>query len=72
MATMLLERLEAAGADQDRHRAVAALVERLESWLPAEEKRLSAGRRRNSVDYQAEAEWRSLLGLYERLSAAAY
>jgi hypothetical protein len=74
MATLLQERPQApiSGADQDRCRAVAALVERLERWLPAEEKRLSAVRRRNSVDDQAEAEWKSLLRLYERLCAAAY
>ena len=57
-------------ADGRQRQALHSLVARLEVWLPAEEDRLSQARQRDLPEPTREAEWRMLLGLYERLCAA--
>ena len=57
-------------ANGRQRQVLHSLVARLEVWLPAEEARLSRARQRDLAEPAREAEWRMLLGLYERLSAA--
>jgi hypothetical protein len=58
---------EAAPADPWRQTLIS-IMERLESWLPAEEQRLSFAREVNFPASEREAEWRDMLQVYERLS----
>jgi hypothetical protein len=53
-----------------RREALLALIDRLESWLPAEESQLSRARTRHRPEPDREAEWRTMLGLYEQLCSA--
>ena len=71
MNSMLLEcPIEQAILPGSRKLTVRALLEQLEAWLPAEEDRLLRARQQNRPLADQEADWRAMLGLYERLCTA--
>jgi len=53
-----------------RRLVLRELLEQLEAWLPAEEDRLLRARQQNRPLADQEADWRAMLGLYERLCTA--
>lgn len=71
MNTSLVERpIEQALLRGGRTVTLRALLRQLEGWLPAEEDRLVRARVQNRPLTRHEADWRAMLELYERLSAA--
>jgi len=70
MGTLMLERPTpgTALASGRRREVLFALMRRLEAWLPTVERQLTARRARGEALGPAEAEWHTMLALYERLS----